>query len=190
MTIDRFSSTHTSLTFHPFKPILVITLTSNQFYLFDLQKKKLTDWSLKYSENLPQEFLNLKDKIMGCSFNPSSNSMIIWGANYLCLVDFNKCKTENTEELICTGCSGWQSKPKFLKKPTQQKQSEETQQQEEGEQVEKIDTNKINFQLVTRYQTLMYLNFIEHNQLVIVERSFTSILENLPPSFYKAKYGT
>ena len=74
------------------------------------------------------------------------------------------------------GCSGWQSrsKSKFLTKPTQQKQSEETQPQE-GEQVEKIDTNKINFQLVTRYQTLMYLNFIEHNQLVIVERSFASI---------------
>ncbi|CAI2171483.1 5416_t:CDS:10 [Funneliformis geosporum] len=184
MNIDKFSSIHTSLTFHPYKPILVITLTSNQFYLFDLQRKKLTEWSQQYSEVLPRDFLNLKDKVMGCSFNPSSDSMIIWGANYLCLVDFNKCKIEDIEELICIRCSGWQSKPKFLNKPMQLEQSDERRQEE------KIDANTINFQLVTRYQTLMYLNFIEHNQLVIVERSFTSILENLPPSFYKAKYGT
>ncbi|CAB4408248.1 unnamed protein product [Rhizophagus irregularis] len=185
MTINQFSSIHTSLTFNPFEPILVITLTSNQFYLFDLQQKKLTDWSLKYSEKLPQNFLNLKDKIMGCSFNPSSDSMIVWGANYLCLIDFNKCKikegTDNNDELICARCSGQQSKPKFLKK------------QQSGEQeqkYEKIYTDTISFQLVNRYQTLMYLNFIKHNQLVVVERSFSSILENLPPSFYKAKYGT
>ena len=181
MTIDQFnqvSFTHTSLTFHPLKPILVITLTSNQFYLFDLQQKKLTDWSSKYSEKLPQNFLSLKDKIMGCSFKPFSDNMIIWGANYLCLVDFSK----NNEELTCMICSGRQNKPKFLKKPIQQSG--------EGEQDEKIYTDTIDFQLVTRYQTLMYLNFIEHNQLVVVERSFASILENLPPSFYKAKYGT
>ncbi|RIA96535.1 WD40-repeat-containing domain protein [Glomus cerebriforme] len=187
MTINQFPSIHTSLTFHPSKPILVITLTSNQFYIFDLQQKKLTDWSLKYSEKLPQNFLNLKDKIMGCSFNPSSESMIIWGANYLCLVDFNnKCRikedNDNNEELICMVCSGQQSKPKILKKPIQQSEG--------GEKYEKINTDMINFQLVNRYQTLMYLNFIEHNQLVVVERSFSSILENLPPSFYKAKYGT
>src|SRR3954466_13522968 len=102
MTINQFSFIYTSLTFHPSKPILVITLTSNRFYLFDLQQKKLTDWSLKYSEKLPQKFLNLKDKIMGCSFNPSSDSIIIWGANYFCLIDFNKCKikedTDNNDE--------------------------------------------------------------------------------------------
>lgn len=185
MTINQFSSIHTSLTFNPFEPILVITLASNQFYFFDLQQKKLTDWSLKYSEKLPQNFLNLKDKIMGCSFNLSSDSMIVWGANYLCLIDFNKCKikegTDNNDELICARCSGQKSKPKFLKK------------QQSGEQeqkYEKIYTDTISFQLVNRYQTLMYLNFIKHNQLVVVERSFSSILENLPPSFYKAKYGT
>src|SRR5438034_1137257 len=102
MTINQFdqsSFTHTSLTFHPLKPILVITLTSNQFYLFDLQQKKLTDWSSKYSEKLPQNLLSLKDKIMGCSFNPPSDSMIIWGANYLCLVDFSK--GTNNDELTC-----------------------------------------------------------------------------------------
>ncbi|CAG8665145.1 11305_t:CDS:2, partial [Funneliformis caledonium] len=77
MTIDKFSSINTSLTFHPFKPILVITLTSNQFYLLICKKKKLTDWSQQYSEMLPRDFLNLKDKIMGCSFNPLSDSMIL-----------------------------------------------------------------------------------------------------------------
>ncbi|GES93269.1 U3 small nucleolar RNA-associated protein 4 homolog [Rhizophagus clarus] len=155
MTINQFSSIHTSLTFHPFEPILVVTLTSNQFYLFDLQLKKLTDWSLKYSEKLPQEFLDLKDKIMGCSFNPSSDSMIVWGANYLCLIDFNKCKikegTENDDELIYARCSGQQSKPKFLKKFVQQ--SGEDQEQK----YEKIYTDKINFQLVNREFTTIIL---------------------------------
>src|SRR4051794_28140455 len=141
MTINQFSFIYTSLTFHPLKPILVITLTSNQFYLIDLQQKKLTDWSSKYSEKLPPNFLSLKDKIMGCSFNPSSDSMIIWGANYLCLVDFSK-DTTNNDELTCMICSRRQPKPKILKKPIQQQSGE-------GEQYEKIYTDTIDFQLVT-----------------------------------------
>ncbi|CAB4408496.1 unnamed protein product [Rhizophagus irregularis] len=142
MTINQFSSIHTSLTFNPFEPILCNNFDNQINSIFLISQKKLTDWSLKYSEKLPQNFLNLKDKIMGCSFNPSSDSMIVWGANYLCLIDFNKCKikegTDNNDELICARCSGQQSKPKFLKK------------QQSGEQeqkYEKIYTDTIQFSI-------------------------------------------
>ncbi|RHZ61888.1 hypothetical protein Glove_345g7 [Diversispora epigaea] len=171
-SLPKYGSTHTTLSFHLSLPILVITLASNEFFIFDVKLKKLTDWSQKYSQNLPKEFLKLENKIIGCSFNPEKNAIILWADNYLCLIDFDKC---NEERLLCfEPCNGWQKKL-----PIQQKKGKKL-----------LNEHNINFQLVQRYQPLMFVDFISSNTLVIVERPFTSILENLPPSFYKAQYGT
>ncbi|CAG8433076.1 10705_t:CDS:10 [Diversispora eburnea] len=171
-SLPKYGSTHTTLSFHLSLPILVVTLASNEFFIFDVKLKKLTDWSQKYSQNLPKEFLKLENKIIGCSFNPEKNAIILWADNYLCLIDFDKC---NEERPLCfEQCNGWQKKS-----PIQQKKGKKL-----------LNEHNINFQLVQRYQPLMFVDFISSNTLVIVERPFTSILENLPPSFYKAQYGT
>lgn len=172
MSLPKYVSTHTTLNFHPSSslPILVITLASNEFFIFDVKSKKLTDWSQKYSQNLPKEFLKLESKIIGCTFNPEKNAMILWASDYLCLVDFDKYSEETSSHL--KQCNGWQ--------PIQQKRKGK----------KSINKRSINFQLVQRYQSLMFVDFISHDSLVVVERPFTSVLENLPPSFYKAQYGT
>ncbi|CAG8457317.1 6299_t:CDS:10 [Acaulospora colombiana] len=169
-TLPKYSSTHTSLTFHPSLPRLIVTLASNQFLIFDIESMKLTDWSQKHFQNLPDEFLKLENRIMGCAFNPDNeNSMILWAAGYFCLVDFDKCNGDQEVPLILAHCNGWQKKP------------QDQRFENEG---------GINFQLVQRYQPLLFVDFVAPNSMVVVERPFAMILENLPPSFYKAHYGT
>nr|CAG8600027.1 14375_t:CDS:10 [Entrophospora candida] len=90
-TLPIFSSKHTSLTFDPFESILVITLTNNIFYLWNIIDHELTNWSRQYSNCLPDKFLCLQDKIIGCTFNPTNNKiMILWTSRYFCFIDFSK----------------------------------------------------------------------------------------------------
>ena len=52
------------------------------------------------------------------------------------------------------------------------------------------DADSINFQILHKFQPMMFLDFLSADSMVVVERPMFSILEKLPPSFYKAKYGT
>ena len=81
----------TSLSFHPQHPILVITLTSNQFYLYDVENSSYADWTREYINRLPSRLLNRKEIIMGCCFNSSKpQGIVLWGSSYFCNVDLQR----------------------------------------------------------------------------------------------------
>jgi hypothetical protein len=44
-TLPVYGSQHTALAFHPESGVLVLVLASNMFYLFDVARKCLADWS-------------------------------------------------------------------------------------------------------------------------------------------------
>lgn len=50
----------------------------------------LSDWSRKNSENLPKEFLNLKNKCVGIFTDAKSSSRVwLWGADWICFLDLD-----------------------------------------------------------------------------------------------------
>ena len=168
------------MTFDPFEPVLVITLTNNIFYLWNIIDKKLTDWSQQYSNCLPNEFLCLQDKIIGCTFNPANNKiMILWTSNYFCLIDFSKKVKSKLNFFKCQG----------TKKLHDDDNDDHTINSNDNNN-NKNNAKIVHMQLVTRYKQIMYLEFISPNSLVIVERTLVDVLEHLPPAFYVSKYGT
>jgi U3 small nucleolar RNA-associated protein 4 len=46
-----------------------------------------------------------------------------------------------------------------------------------------------NFKLVTQYRQILLADFISPGELVVVERPLTDVLLNLPPAYYRPKYG-
>ncbi|CAG8538067.1 9169_t:CDS:10 [Cetraspora pellucida] len=194
-TLPEFSSTHTTLAFYPTKPTLVITLSSNEFFLYDIESQKLDDWSLTYSKSLPKTFLNLENRLVGCAFNPANNdAIILWGANYFCHVDFDKCRKDKGHQPHLVTCTGLREKPKnkaIEQVPKQNGLTKKRKRDKTEKIIKRARTERMNnFQLVYRYRSLMYVDFIEPNTMIVVERPFATILENLPPSFYKAQYGS
>ncbi|CAG8846437.1 19201_t:CDS:1, partial [Racocetra persica] len=189
-TLPEFSSTHTALAFYPTKSTLVITLSSNEFFLYDIESQKLDDWSLTYSKSLPKTFLNLENRLVGCAFNPANNdTIILWGANYFCLIDFDKCRKDKGHQPHLVTCTGLREKSKNKATPKQNGLTKKRKRDKAEKIIKRARTEKMNnFQLVYRYRSLMYIDFIEPNTMIVIERPFTTILENLPPSFYKAQY--
>ncbi|TPX62599.1 hypothetical protein PhCBS80983_g00402 [Powellomyces hirtus] len=90
-TLPVFSALHTTLSFHPSSPTLIVTCTSNEFYLYDCEEARLTDWSREYSQRLPLRWLHRKDIIMGVAFDPRKPAvMIMYGSTHITFIDLEK----------------------------------------------------------------------------------------------------
>ncbi|ORX79829.1 WD40 repeat-like protein [Anaeromyces robustus] len=184
--LPSFSSFHTSLNFHPLSATIVVTCLSNEFYIYDVEEKGFANWTKEYLNKLPEAYLKLneKSKIMGVSFNVSEpNTMTLWSSEYICQIDL--------------------SKPINIQQPNRKRRFNEntdinvlenaralvnTEDNEKNE-FKKLKQN-YHFSVVTRYKQIMFMDYINDKESVIVERPWFSILEKLPQNFYRHKYGT
>ncbi|KAF9433718.1 U3 small nucleolar RNA-associated protein [Entomortierella beljakovae] len=218
-TLPVFDAPLTALHFHPYSPTLVIPTASNVFYLFNVETRRLTDWSREFSsdKHFPTKFLGLKDKILGVAFNPArKNTLLVWGANYMCHVDLEhgvgdrnailnvgkRKRVDRAQDQLRK-----QQLERRMKKyaalgiaPMPELESGKAVVVLEGKKGRKIlatSTNRleeekeeINFQLLHKFQPLMFVDFVGDNSLAVVELPFIKILSSLPPSYYRASYGT
>lgn len=46
------------------------------------------------------------------------------------------------------------------------------------------------FSMFTQYRNLLAVEFINSDEMVVVERPLLDVLSTLPPAYFKAKYGT
>ncbi|KAF9365124.1 U3 small nucleolar RNA-associated protein [Mortierella sp. NVP85] len=220
-TLPVFDAPLTALHFHPYSPTLAIPTASNVFYLFNVETRRLTDWSREYSseKHFPTKFLGLKDKIQGVAFNPArKNTLLVWGATYICHVDLDQgvgdrnailnvnkrkrvdrakdeiLKQQHERRMKRYAALGIDPMPELesgkavvvLKgKKGHKVLTAATNHTEEAEEKEEF-----NFQLLHKFQPLMFVEFVGENSLVAVELPFIKILSSLPPSYYRASYGT
>ena len=84
--IHCFSST--AMSFHHSPNMLIACTVKNLLYVFDIQRKALSEWS----SDLGQSFPNLtsqSDPIIGISCHPTLPALTcLWGRSFLCFVDF------------------------------------------------------------------------------------------------------
>ncbi|KAJ3095784.1 U3 small nucleolar RNA-associated protein 4 [Phlyctochytrium planicorne] len=90
-TLPRFATLHTSLSFHPSFPIVTVTTCGNELFIYDVEEKRLTDWSREYSHRLPERFVFRKEIIMGVVTPLDRKALLmIWAGNYVCSVDLDQ----------------------------------------------------------------------------------------------------
>ncbi|KAF9931218.1 U3 small nucleolar RNA-associated protein [Mortierella antarctica] len=219
-TLPIFDAPLTGLQFHPYSPTLVIPTASNVFYLFNVESRRLTDWSREYSsdKNFPTKFLGLKDKIQGIAFNPARrNTLLVWGANYLCHVDLDQGVGDRNAVLNVGKRKRVDRAQDEIRKQQRERRMKKyaalgilpmpeleadgkavvVLEGKKGRKVLTTTTNHVgekeeefNFQLLHKFQPLMFVDFVGDNSLVVVELPFIKILSSLPPSYYRASYGT
>ncbi|KAI7901402.1 quinon protein alcohol dehydrogenase-like superfamily [Cokeromyces recurvatus] len=166
LQLPRGSIPHTTLSFNDFRPNeLLVALATNAFYIYDVEHKRLTNWSNLHQDMSKSRLLEQRDRIRNVMYNPADkNKMILYGSGYMCLVDIEDKPVE-----------------KQLGK-RKNSTSNEIKSQPNNQDLPVIS---ISYQ----YQQILYAGFIGENQMVMIERPKFSVLENLPPSFYKAHFG-
>jgi len=184
--LPTFSSFHTSVSFHPLSATIVVTCLSNEFFIYDVEEKGFANWTKEYLNKLPEAFLKLneKSKIMGVSFNISEpNTMTLWSSEYICQIDLSKpinVQTTNRKRRLNEN-----NDVNVLENARALVNTEDN----EKNEFKKLKQN-YHFSVVTRYKQVMFMDYVNENESVIVERPWFSILEKLPQNFYRHKYGT
>ncbi|CAM0136702.1 U3 small nucleolar RNA-associated protein [Umbelopsis sp. WA50703] len=193
---------YTAISFNPYRPNhLLVALASNEFYIYDVEQKRHTEWSQKNAQKLPKQFLELRDRIMGVAYNPAQpDTIIIYGSTYLCSVDLTR-KTGDKNAVLNVNKrkeADRQAELAIQKKREQYKTLGVEQEVERtmvngktGQaKVAKAKYGETSFLVSHKYQQILYSGFIDANEMVVVERPKFSMLEKLPPSFYKPHFGT
>lgn len=158
---------HTALSFNDFRPNeLLVALATNAFFIYDVEHKRLTNWSITHQDMSKCRLLEQRDRIRGVMYNPADkNKMILYGSTYMCLIDIEDKPT-----------------PRKLGKRKNDAKSKPT-------TTTTAADDEIPVSISYQYQQILSCGFLGPNQMAMIERPKFSVLENLPPSFYKAHFG-
>jgi U3 small nucleolar RNA-associated protein 4 len=67
-SLPVLDSPHLTAAFHPTTPTLVVACASNHFYVFDVDDKKLSDWSREHGAALPRSLVSRHEKVTIMSY--------------------------------------------------------------------------------------------------------------------------
>lgn len=169
---------------------LVIGLANNAIHVFDVESRKFPDWSIQLCNNLPKRFTHLHDPILGLTFDPTpskdgSRKALFWGFTWMCSVKldsptgwggFSK-KRRREHKTAASGVS--QPRANFGKAHTSGSAEDQNNQ-----------TQLKNFTVLTHYRPLLFVDFLDCGEMVVVERPLLDVMSAMPPAFFKPKYGS
>ena len=173
-----------ALAFAPNSPsLLILGFANNTLELYDVEARQFPPWSRALCSALPKRFTHLHDAILGVTLAPADPKKnvdkessigqdvlaLFWGATWLCKVQF-------------AAPVGWGG---FEKKRRRRRSGGVDRGTTGVRDRDAID----NFKLVTQYRQILLADFISPGELVVVERPLTDVLLNLPPAYYRPKYG-
>ncbi|KAG9056209.1 U3 small nucleolar RNA-associated protein [Serendipita sp. 407] len=180
---------------------LFLAMPDNSVRIFDVESKTFPEWQRTLSQTLSRKLGSQRDEIMGISMLPKDTrpmetnihgqgkgqGVVVWGANWTCRFRVHPVMTS-------TGGEKRRREEEEEGAEEEQRAEDEMESEEElGGAAVKEDGKKpstAQFQLVDRYRNLLGVQFLNAEELVIIERPLLDVLSTLPPAYFKAKYGT
>ncbi|KAJ8302513.1 hypothetical protein KUTeg_018909 [Tegillarca granosa] len=158
--LPRYSYQAVALSFTPSCKELVIAYADKKIYEFDVQLGEYTDWCKTNCSKFPAQWLNRHSMVRNIRFDPQdSNKILLQDESLFTILD----KTKPFPETLYMG--------KHRHKSTDPSQTDHA------------------FRLCFRYKFLLYLDTLEDDWLVVVEKPQTEIAESLPPPLAQKKFG-
>lgn len=158
--LPRYSYQAVALSFTPSCKELVIAYADKKIYEFDVQLGEYTDWCKTNCSRFPAQWLNRHSMVRNIRFDPrDSNKILLQDESLFTILD----KTKPFPETLYMG--------KHRHKSTDPSHTDHA------------------FGLCFRYKFLLYLDTLEDDWLVVVEKPQTEIAESLPPPLAQKKFG-
>ena len=196
------------------------TSDSSPFLIYDVQKKDLSDWSQANTDIIPnwKSAVNVQSygPIQNITFDPSCESaFMLYGQGFSIYVDLNlPIVTLTTDEDDTEGNNG---KCRYVHKgqvsvltsgvskstenggddanipTTRKKRRKGDKTGEELAVVPPVDDNAPscrNFSVIKAYRSLVFAALLGDKEMVVVENPWVRILENLPATLSRKRFGT
>lgn len=175
----------TAVIFHPGSSgILIIATSANLLHVLDVEARRLGEWSRQNGSSLPRSFLEFPGGIQGLSMSPSwkTTSIIAYGAQAMCLIDFKK------------------PVPQVETVPTTVSQSSNDGNHSANGDLSSRKHGRLpnggsekstkNFVLVPFKDPVLFLGHVGDSSILLIEKPWSDVLHQLPPPVYRHLYGT
>lgn len=174
--LPRPTETHTSIGFNPSGKTLVVTLVSNSVICYDVEKKGLSDWYREHYEQFPKALAEGKN-VKGITFDPAHPDFL-YLYSQSSLYQINMGDTQSNTHARATA-----------KKQRRRAISVGT--ESDGKNATEDETNDQDdiCQVVNRYRPLSFVDFLDANELLVVETPWLKVLSRLPDALHRHKYG-
>nr|KAJ0225452.1 hypothetical protein LSAT_V11C100000180 [Lactuca sativa] len=155
--------------------VLIISTSSNQAYVFDVEAKKLGEWSRHNTFMLPRRYQDFPGEVIGLTFPPSSNSstVIIYSARAMCLIDFGMpvgCDEDPDEKAITL-------KKKLLKRKLHE--------------LEGKKGGRKNFEFCAFREPVLYVGHLSKGSVLVVDKPWLEVVNNFDAQpVHRHIYGT
>ncbi|KAJ3795815.1 WD40-repeat-containing domain protein [Lentinula aff. detonsa] len=163
-----FSSSDSSL--------LVLAFPNNTFQIYDVETRQFPSWSRELCDNLPKRFTQIHDPIIGVAFEPpapdapsqsSARFALFWGSTWLCKINFDDGPIKSY------GFSRKRRRESFKPQKNNHEGLEEPKE----------------LKMITQYRPVLFVDYMGPGELIVVERPLVDVLANLPPAYFRHKYG-
>ncbi|KAK8332991.1 hypothetical protein V6Z12_A10G174900 [Gossypium hirsutum] len=158
--------------------VLIITTSSNQFYIFDVEARQLGEWSMQHSFTLPRRYQEFPGEVIGFSFCPSSSShpskstsLVVYSARAMCSIDFGKAVDEDDESqlvheaLLKLQGSITNKKLKYLLIDGRQTESKHT-------------SRKNNFEIIGFRDPVLFIGHLSKNSILMVDKPWMEVVKS------------
>ncbi|NXP48615.1 UTP4 protein, partial [Heliornis fulica] len=166
-TVPTYGCAVTALAIHPVTNNLVIAYSDQQLFEFSIPERQYTAWSrMVQNWGLHWVWLERDSPITHITFNPKNPSHILLHDLYMfCVIDKSLPLPDHSALLLN------QSTLKQLPENARQRQLHA-------------------FKICKKFQPLLFVDLLDENCLVMVERPVTDIKVQLPQPVQKKKFGT
>lgn len=166
--LPRPDESISGLTFSPSGKILVVTLESNKFVIYDVEQKGLTDWHREHHERYSTALKDCRC-LKGAAFDPANADMLyLYCSSRMYQVNMGK-------------------QPSAAPQPKRPR-AESVGAESDGKKSEdEVDTAFC--RVVTKFSPLSFMDFVAEGELVVVETPWLKVLSRLPGSLHRHKYG-
>ncbi|KAJ0403081.1 hypothetical protein P43SY_009148 [Pythium insidiosum] len=187
--LPRPSEMHTSMGFNPSGKILVVTLVSNSFVCYDVEKKGLSEWYRQHHERFPKAIADGRN-IKGMTFDPAHPEFLyLYSQSSLYQIDMRDSssapiaspathnKKKSRRRAVSIGNDS-DSAP-AASKPVASTDDEAV----------VVDLEEGLCRVINRYRPLSFVDFLDANEMIVVETPWLKVLSRLPGALHRHKYG-
>ncbi|KAJ0970112.1 hypothetical protein J5N97_022989 [Dioscorea zingiberensis] len=162
--------------------VLVVTTSSNQVYVFDVDAKQLGEWSRRNTFLLPRSFQEFPGEVIGLSFSPSlhSTSVIVYSTRAMCLVDFG-LPVDRDDELP----NGYDL---TLDKYESLKSAKANRKRKIRNQESKLHSK--NFDFCAFGNPVLFVGHLNENSLLLMEKRWMDVVQSFDAPVHRHIYGT
>ncbi|XP_010555470.1 PREDICTED: U3 small nucleolar RNA-associated protein 4-like [Tarenaya hassleriana] len=181
--ISRFDKASVATAgFHPQNSnVLVISTSSNQLFVLDVEARQVGQWSSLHKDVLPERYREFPGEVIGLSFSPSqsSSSVIIYSSRATCSIDFDMPVEQEDETSLPNGDLSKRLEGKLVNGGLSFSNGTRKRPLEEDQLSSRASKRRKNFDIKPSNHPVLFVGHLSKNSILVIEKPWMKVVKSL-----------